>query len=391
MILPGAKIGACAVFAGCCFLATVAASADWRVTGSLSQNMSVRNESSDGVSDTSVQGSTGIGVAIRAQTPRTEWRLSPSLRLFERIGGGSDRDPLEVSGSVTGAARYTAPRLGLNGLLSVTPEFASDNDFTLFLEPDPDTGELRQTTSSRERDALQITSRAVLGATYAVDPLSSVSLSTTYRRRDYLDDIETLDPFWSLGATLGFNQALTPRVGGGLSFGVQRFESEDPTSADTTTLTLGGNLSARLTPRHSGGLSLNINGSDDGDSTDISLGGSASLSYQLENMNFNVSAQQSVEQNDDGEIVNLTGLRAGGGYRINETSRISLSTGLTFENPLFGGSGDDVATFVLSPRYELSLTQDWRLSVGYGFRATTDDEVDNRIFLSLTRSLTLLD
>jgi hypothetical protein len=376
-----------ATAAATCLIAAPADAVDWSLGGTFSQNA---NLSRDADGDTSLRGATSLGVALSADTPTTSWRLNPSLRLVEQIGDRGDGETFEPRLGFNGRVTHSRPRLTLNGSLGVTPEFVGDRDFTEFLTPDPDTGELEPTVSRQDRDVLQIVIRGGAGASFALDPRHSLSLSTFFRAREIQDDAATLEDSLSYGGSLSLSRALTPQMSGSLTASAQRFTTDGDREQDSTSLSVSAGLSGSLSPRHQGGVSLSVSSTESDGRSEISLGGSASLSYSLADTTYSLSASQAVEQGQTGAAASVTSVRAGVSHRINETQRVSLSGAVSVSDAVFG-SGDDDPALVLSPRYELTLTRDWRLSLGYGLRVETGGDLDNRVLLSVARSFALID
>jgi hypothetical protein len=60
-----------------------------------------------------------------------------------------------------------------------------------------------------------------------------------------------------------------------------------------------------------------------------------------------------------------------------------------------GGVGPDTdrQLFVLGPTYKINLTPDWRLSIGYRFRLSDQEDglaTSNNVFIGLSRSFDLI-
>lgn len=361
--------------------------ADWSVGGTFSQNATL---SRDADGDTALRGVSALGFRIAADTLTTNWRLNPTFRVIERIGdSGGDRaiDPRLGLASNVSHRRQT---MGLNAGLSVSPEFVGDRDFSVFLVPDPDTGEIEETISRRDRDVLQLLIRGTAGADFTLDPRHTLSLGSFVRIRDIQGDATTLEDTLTYGGSLSLRRALSPALSGSVTASAQRFTSSDGGQSDSTTLSLSSGVSGALTPRHQGSLSISVSNTESDVQSRVSLGGGASLTYSLADTTYTLSANQSVQQGQTGEASSVFSVRAGVSHRINDAQRVSVSGAMNISDPVFG-EGDREPVFVLSPRYELSLTRSWSVSLGYGLRIENGDELDNRVFVGLSRGFDLID
>ena len=117
-------------------LAAVAAAAagapaealEWRISSFLSQRFLADDNLSLEPDGSAALGSvTNLGATFTAASPTTELFLSPGFRIARYAGDDADSRN-DVSPRLNGGFTHQAPRLALDGSLSVIPEEPGDND-----------------------------------------------------------------------------------------------------------------------------------------------------------------------------------------------------------------------------------------------------------------------
>jgi hypothetical protein len=368
----------------------IGSAADWRVGGTTSQEVAALRSAEGDTDQDQLLSISSLALSALATDGIDTFTVAPRLSL--RLTGGDrddDQDVFDVTGGFTAGFVRAGPRLRLNLSLGATVEQADDQNLSLFFEPDPVTGEQRSVVSQEDSSTLQVTAQTGAGFDYALDPRQSVNGRVSYQQRSFLDDVETLDPFSRISADAGYRRSFSPRLSGTLSIGARRFMSDAEDASDTTSLTLSTGAGFSLGQAERLSLSVGVTGTDDGETVEPSFSGGASYGYEGDDTTLNLSLSQSVDQNDDGEVAQITAFRGAVGYRLTEQTRFSLGLGVSLETPIGGEAGDP--DFLLAPSLQHSLAPDWTVAVGYQLRASSDTDMDNRVFARLSRSFSILD
>lgn len=367
-----------------------AAAADWKVGGAVSQEgVFLRSDEGDSTQDQLLSISS-FSLSTQAIDGADVLTFNPRVSL--RLNGG-DRDTneniLNLTGGFSAGFARTGQRLTTNLSLGATVERADDNSTALFFDPDPVTGEERRTLAQQQDSALQVTAQTGLGFSYALDPRQSVNGGVSYQRRFFLDDVENLDTFSSVSSNAGYRRSLSPRLSASLSTSARRFMSDAEDGSDSTSLTLSSGANYSLDPSQNLGVTLGLTGTDDGETFDTSFSGGATYGYAGDDTTLNLSLSQSVDQNEDGEVVQILALRGSLGHRLTQRSRVSLGLGMTIETPIGGDPGNP--DFLVAPTFQHDLSPQWAVAVGYQLRASSTSDADNRVFARISRSFSILD
>jgi hypothetical protein len=365
---------------------------DWTVSGFLNQRFNGSQGFGDGAqqNDDGLTSNTGLGLDFTARNDTTRFTVSPGVS--GSFGTGDrDSDEFRVNPTFRSTLAHNGRRIGLNGLVSVVPQFRSARQFDTAFLPDPDTGELEAVTRTDETDALQIVLNANLGASYALDARNRLTSSLFTRIVEYDETTDTLQPTQTYGANLGWQGTLDPRTNLSLTGTVRQFFSDREDQPDTLAFTLAPTVSQNFTPRHSGNLTLGFTAVE-GDEFNLGFTGGAGLTYRGNDTSVTFRARQSVEQDDFGEIEMVSSLGVSMNYRIDQRSSVGLTSQLAYIDAL-EGDRDARQTFTIGPRYSLQMTEAWSMSVGYGLTLTREeDEVrgTNRVFLTFGRNFDFL-
>jgi hypothetical protein len=298
-----------------------------------------------------------------------------------------DEDTIRINPRLSASLSRTGPRLSLDGTASVIPQFRSDREFDSVFAENPDTGALELRTEARDVNALEINSRANLGASYLLTPRSTATGNVFVSRRDFSSGGDTLEPSMTVGAGAGLTQALDRRTSLSVGLTARRFTSDNE-DTDSLSLNLGG--SRQLTANTN--LQLGVVGiQEDGD---INYGFTGNLGgrYQAQGATFNAGLRQLVDQDEDGVFQAVTALTAGVDYPVNARNSFGASAGYTRSTPFDGGADTSTTdTFTLGARYTYQLSSDWQLQLNYGLRFQNDDDDDdsgisNRFTLNIARN-----
>jgi hypothetical protein len=365
---------------------------DWTVSGFLNQRFNGSQGFGDGAqqNDDGLTSNTGLGLDFTARNDTTRFTFSPGV---SGSFGTGDRnsDEFRVNPTFRSTLAHNGRRIGLNGLVSLVPQFRSARQFDTAFVPDPDTGTLEPVTRTDETDALQIVLNANLNASYALDARNRLTSGVFTRIVEYDETSATLQPTQTYGGSLGWQGALDPRTDASLTGTLRQFFSDREDQSDSIAFTLAPTISQEFTPRHVGNLTLGFTAVE-GDEFNLGFTGGAGLTYRGGATTVNFRVRQSVEQDDFGEVEMVSSAGLSLNYRINPRSTIGLTSQIAYIEALEGGR-DARQTFTIGPRYSLTLTEAWSLSLAYGLTLTREeDDVrgTNRLFLTFARSFDVL-
>ena len=381
--------------------ATATFAADWRITGFVSQRLEASSDGGDDASSGGLGGgaTSDLGVTILAETPTTQWRLSPGLRFSYFTNDDTNASDLSsllprFDGSVN---RRANRRLTLTASAGFTPSRVDSSDLRTFdVEPDAPTppdidpvGQLRRVDQS----ALELNYRASVGAIFEADTRNRLSTTLFARRTDYDNPSEDLVPSTSYGGTFSWRRGLSEVTGASASLNARRFETEDDETTHSVSVT--GGFDTRLTPRHSVSGSIGpafvLEDRDGEESFSVTADSRLSLGYQTAQTRYGLDISQGASQQRDGGIVNQLTVGASARHTLNTQSSLDLGAGLQFSQPL-SGENDDERSYFARVSYSRALSRDWRMQLGY--RLVVDDtpdlSADNLVFLQLSRNFELL-
>jgi hypothetical protein len=172
-------------------------------------------------------------------------------------------------------------------------------------------------------------------------------------------------------------------------------------SDEETTLSwsLRGGLDHQFSPttRFVGDLGLSLSQGDAESGLGV-VGGFTFEARPAEDMTFNISVSQRVDQDVDGGAVNIFSVGSGLRYDIDSRSRVGLRGSMRIETPLSDGDArngaddeDEGVAIVLAPTYTRRITETVDLSVSY--RLSLDEDRDfeprNALVLQLSRNFWL--
>jgi hypothetical protein len=379
----------------------VTLAADWNITGFFSQRLEV----SSGDSDDNASGGPGggatsdLGLTILAETPTTQWRLSPGVRFSYFTNEDTNASDLSsllprFDGSVN---RRANQRLTLTASAGFTPSRVDSTDLIAFDEPletptSPDIDPVDQLRRV-DQNALELVYRASVGAIFEVDTRNRLSGTVFARRVDYDNPSDDLVPSTSYGGTASWRRGLSPVTGASGSVNVRQFESEDGETTLTTSVT--GGFDTQLTPRHSLSGSIGpafvLEEREGEESFSVTADSSLSLGYQTAQTRYGLDLRQGVSQQRDGGTVNQLTVGASARHTVNALSSVDFGAGLQFSQQL-SGDADDERSYFARASYSRSLSPDWRMQLGYRLVVDNvpDQSVENLVFLQLSRNFELL-
>lgn len=352
----------------------------------LSGTVSSRLSANFGGDTDSIGLTNDLGLLALARTPRSQVTFAPGLRLALNDEDSLSFDRLRPRFNF--GYTFSAPLDTIGVTASFVPSLVSDTRFEDDL------------LTRRTEDTLQLLASLAANWSRQLDPRDSLSLGLNARRRDFVDDVEGLEPSTTFGGTAGFSRSLDTRSSLSLNGSARQFISDGDTE-DTTSLSLslGGSrqLSPDLDARASLGPSLTLR---DGDDPEIGVVGSLGVTWRASaDTQLTASLTQDVDQGGDGETASITRLRFGVSHTLDARSRLAASFGLTARTEVFAAdraqiAGEDNADQILlfSPSYNYAVTQDWSVGLGYNLRIENGDsaEVSNGVFLRVSRGLSLL-
>jgi hypothetical protein len=386
----------------------------WTVTGALSGRLGLLSNPRFATGSNALAAQLAPSLSLSAAKQSATSSLGFTGAIAPVFARGSDKDLLgtlapSLGLSVTDAA---TSRTTLSGSLNAA--FTS----TAFLDPlftdlngdgiiDP--GELTLVTGS----AVQFRVNGTLGLNWAATSRDSLSLRLTGRRLDYFNGSTNLIPNTSVSLGGGWTRALTPRLSAQFGANLGWFDSEGSTAAlnpvaantslslDTSAgltwavnsrLTLSGNLGVALArternfPAGSG-----LPGTS---SFNVGVTGGFSLSYATAETNVTLSLSQGFQPSSFGSLQNTTALSLGLSHPINALSAIGLATALQLQQAVGVANPGTLTAFRVSPYYSYMLDADTALRLSYnldiGNQASTQTTISHAVFLSLTRTFTLL-
>lgn len=393
---------------------TPATAAEFSLTGNVAQRLSaISNPDADPESEGLAVGSiTSIGLDLSAQKGRTRAAFSTGASFSAFAGPAADDDLNLASPNASGRVRYTGRRFGAGTNFSfsrTSTTFSELNtDAILRAIDEQEEGEPIVIPADElivEEDAIRTSFGLGADLDYTLTPRNRLTLAASGRITRFSEDVAGLEPSSNYGANLSWTHSLSARSSAGLSLGARRFTANDAEETEGLTLSFSGDYRTALSPRTelnaSAGASfteideLDVVGGVGVPTTDrdVSFSGSLGATYRSDRDTiFNFSVRQAVVPTTDGELQNVTGLRAN--YRQNLTPlvRLTVGAGHSISSDLGEASGDLEQFFTLSPSISYQFAPRWSASLGYGLRVEDDESgigVSNRVFLSVSRSLEL--
>jgi hypothetical protein len=381
-----------------------AVAADFGIGSFFSQRFDVDDEGELG-------SATDLGVTFDFRGQRTEGQISPGLRLIATTDD-EDEDSVRVRPSLAGRFITRGPRSRLSGNASVIPQTTrftervfvpgagfeppGGDDPGVDDPPDPDDEPSDPVSNDRRSgEAFEIAARARLGYDYTLSPISGLTTSGFINVREF--DGGDFTSFVEVGATAGYRRRLDPRTGASFTFGLSQvdFDADTP---DTVTARLRASANRRLTPTMSGNAGLGVSVTErDGDDSQLGIIGNAGIREIGRDTFWGLGFSQDVRPNaDTGTVDSVSRINGSIGYRVDTRTSMVLGASAGFETPVFDSDDDDGGDLfvTLAPTLNHRLSEDWRLSVGYRYRAGDDgdflSDASHNVFIRFARNFDLL-
>jgi hypothetical protein len=375
---------------------------DLTTSGFFQQRFGIENNTED--SGLEPSSATDLGVIFNIQTPRSNFSIAPGVRLNwdEEI---EDRDI--VSFRLNANASHSRPRLGLSAGFSVVPDFARRSrvgDAVVIASddvdppdedpgPDPDPGTGDTADIFEESDVLELSISGNVGANYAIDPLTSVSLTGFANARQAVEDVGGTPDTSRYGVNLGLSRRLSQTTSVSVTPGVTYFTSRDDEDTTAYRFTVGGSTQLRSDLSVNARLGANFISGEDGDTETSAIfgGGISYTGPPLASPDYRIGLQisQDTNQDDDGDIVNRTVLSLNGSYALNDRQQFGANAGIGLDTPVFGDA-EDLRRLFAGVNYSHTLSRDWVARVGYSARIDDDDEeLSNFFFFQISRGFIL--
>lgn len=333
---------------------------------------------------------TDLNLTLEGAGKRTTYDIFGGVGLRGFVGPGDDGTLDSIDPIVRASFDHAGKRFGLTGDLSFSARPTS-------LAQAEDTG---ASDSSTQLDA-----SVNLGFIRDIDSTNRLSIDGFATIRDFTDGSTSLTPTRSYGARGGWSRDMSENVAATLSFGATRFTSDNLTDTGTLSFDLRGDVDVdvheRLSFKAGIGASFNRTGRTFSGSRrhENNIGGLGvlGLSYAGERTALDLTLDQSLDQDSDGVVNNLTSLNFGVRHEIDSRSAFLFTTGASYRRALSNldstvGDGDRVF-FSLSPAYSYEFARDWEARVGYTLRLRDDDSgtgISNAVFFSISHDTVLL-
>lgn len=365
---------------------------EWTLSGAVSQRVEAdTNKRVDPDTPGAVIGfTTGLDLAVEAETQRASWSLEGGLRGSRFFGEGADEDLDRVDPNVQGSVEFRGKRYQTTSSFSLTRRGTSLTEFE-------DTGIVDQ-------DVTQTQVRLDSGVLFLVDPRNRMSVDGFASLRRFSEEIDGLTPSETYGISSAWVHDIDPRTAVRLQLGLRRFTTDSP-DLQTESFIYDANarvdhqLSQRLSFGLGGGVSVtdqNEEGAGGFEDSELvaGLNGEAELAYELETTRLTLAASQRVEPSASGDLQNQSRVSVNLSEELTEVWRLAFSTSYIRQSAQSDDGdvegGDTRQSVVLSPTLSTRLTPDWRMEFGYALRLTDGDAgaaISNSVFLGITREL----
>lgn len=374
----------------------IARAMDWRLSGAFSQRLSADQGAPD--ESAAVSSVADIGFSATGQSPTSSVGLSASMRGVASTDEVSDLSTLLPRFSASASRSFGRGQVQAN--LGFTPRltdavetidslgvFAPDGGGAT--DPDPNAAQSPPDRLNRNVSALELAYSAGLGFSWQATPLTSLSIRTFAQARDYTTEAEGLNPTQSYGFNVGMSRRIDPLTSLSLSTSLTRFESEDADPTTSLSLSVGGDR--RLTQALTANGRIGVSQTAGGDETSLNMVGDMGLSYATARVRFALRGGQVIDQSEDGTIESRIFALASVGGSLTQNISAGLSLRAQSASPLFDDGGGDGLSLSVSPGLSYRIDRSWSVSVGHQIRFDEDSDAPrNTAFVAVSRSLSLL-
>ncbi len=218
------------------------------------------------------------------------------------------------------------------------------------------------------------------------------------RQVEFTGDDAGLTPTRTIRNTVRWSRDLTPTTAMTLLTGIRYFAADDDEDRRSQTLDLQADLTHQRTQRHTFRISAGATGvrtTRDGSGDpefDVRFTGGAGLDYTLKSLTAGINLSQNVApSSEEGALRAFTRLTGHLDYAVNSRQSLGARASYARRAPLSGG-GDVDQLLSIGPTYNLALTRDTSLSLGYFYRLNLDDAGTadgHRVLLSLSHALNI--
>ena len=380
-------------------LAACAGHPNWSLNGRIGQtteadtNLGLDPDSQDFVVTTSLN----TGFSLAGQSPRS-W-FSADLDFAARYYLGE-------TDQLSDTYRIDLPRLALQGgyqgktytLSSRASVATRSTAFSRFdeLGTDPIDDDIDDFFTDTDADATQITATVGADLDLALDQLNRVRFGVDARQVEFTGDDAGLTPTRTIRNTARWSRQLSQTSTMMLSTALRHFAADDDEDRRSQTLTVQAGLTHQRTPRHTfriSGGATGVRTTSDSSSEpefDIRFTGGAGLDYTLKSFTAGINLSQNVApSSEEGALQTFTRLTGNLNYAVNSRQSLGATASYARRAELSGG-GDVDQLLSIGPSYNLALTRDTSLSLGYFYRLNLEDAGTadgHRVFLSISHAL----
>lgn len=345
-----------------------------QLTGDLTQRFELTSRSGTDDDGSVLESKSGLGLHFLSQTPTRKFTIDTGASLsFDSEGETSINRPVLSLGLST-----ETKRIAYSANLSYARAPLE------FDETQPD-------LSTLTLDADKTTVKAQVGASIALTPTATGSISLSYAHIDFdLDSTELVESDeYALSGKLAYD--LNSRTSFGLSTGLRLFSAQNAKETETRGVDFGASVSHQATSRlsFSGNVGLSLldttettGGLRSSQTSTVGLFG-VGLGYELPRGSLQVSADRSISAGGSGELKADTAVRLALKQSINSYGSYSLSTAYIREEDLDGGDSGNLLS--ISPAVNWEFTP--KLSGGalYQFQRNDDGETSHKVGIFLKR------
>ena len=344
-----------------------------RVSGKISQDLSLRDNFNFNGSGFSWNTTSRLAVTLRAENSRSQFSANTGTGFrLNSNGNGSFIEPAL-------GLRFATGTKGLN--INASANY-SDTDIS-FDEVQPD---LSTVAVSGDREALRLS----FGANSALNRTTSVAVSANYGTVQFSPSTVSLVDTTNYGISATMNHQVSQRTRVSLTGGLSFFEPD--TGLDAVTTSVGGGVNHALdrttTVNANFGIALSETDlSGGGSNTDSNFTHGFGLSRQLPSGSLTASLRQQIVPSASGALQVNTGLRAGYSERINQRERFGLNASYDIQEGL---SGSGSTTFLsVTPNYSVQLGPDVSASAAYSLQRNDAGNFAQSLNFSLSKDFNL--
>lgn len=365
--------------------------ADWSLRGTASARIAgdINRSMQPGNHDTLLTTALDAGLVLDVETKRALFSFNTGLARTLFIG---EDQP------TTDNAERLDPRFSVNGSYRgktyvLSGNFGFDFQPTSFTQAD-DTGILNDETT-------QLTVNYAASLALELDKITTLTLGTDAQLIDFTDPAPGLTATRTFGGSATWSRRLSETTSVNINGGVRHFRSDNPQRTRSQTFDLSTGISHQRTRRHKFGVNAGLSlvrtveqfpGLPQATDFDLSATGGVTFEYLLKDQSLQLSLSQSVDPSSSGGLQVSTRLTGGYSWSINELESLSVNAGYSHRSAVSGTGTLQSLSF--TPSYNLALTRDVSLSLGYSFRINENGQsgtaIGQQVFLALNYNFDIL-